>query len=123
MAGAAGHSGRYDGNEKQELGRARCRVVGGKRKSGIGRDGCNGCSGASRRGGRPEVIARLRLWWRIMGLRADIAGYEDDLETIRMIHQPGSFAERSVVAALTEARTQLYLCTRRHPAIKQGSKA
>lgn len=69
------------------------------------------------------MIARLRLWWRIMSLRADIAGYEDDLETLRLLDLRGTRTERLIIDAIAEARSQLYLCTRRHPAIKQGSKA
>lgn len=58
------------------------------------------------------AIARLRRWFRIMALRADIAGYEDDLATIWMMGQQGGVAHRMIAAQLDEARHQLHLCTR-----------
>lgn len=57
------------------------------------------------------TIARLRRWFRIMALRADIAGYEDDLATIRALGQQNGLAHALIAAQLAEARQQLYLCT------------
>lgn len=58
-------------------------------------------------------IARVQLWFRIMGLRADIAGYEDDLETIRTLGQQHGMAHALITAQLAETRRQLDLCTSR----------
>lgn len=60
-----------------------------------------------------DLIARIRRYFRAMGLRADIAGYEDDLHTIRAIGQSGSMAESINQALLDQARYELYLCTRK----------
>lgn len=64
------------------------------------------------------MIARLRRWFYAMGLRADIAGYEDDLDTIRMLGQQGGMAHALIAARLADAKEELTLCTRRSTPVR-----
>ena len=58
------------------------------------------------------TINRLRRWYRAFVLRADIAGYEDDLHTLRLLGMRGSKSEALILEAIAEAKAELYLCTR-----------
>ena len=62
------------------------------------------------------MIARLRLWWRMVVLRSEIAGYDDDLETLLLfsVHDEVDYSitERVITELRDEAIQELYFCTR-----------
>lgn len=59
-----------------------------------------------------RAIARFILWMHIATLRADIAGYEEDLATIRILGQRGSKAELMIIEKISATRHELFLATR-----------
>lgn len=69
------------------------------------------------------LIDRFNRWFRIMGLRADIAGYEDDLNTLIALNQQGSMAYHLILERLEQARYELYLVLRQQPVQKNRRKA
>lgn len=69
------------------------------------------------------LIDRFSRWLRIMGLRADIAGYEDDLNTLVALNQQGSMAHHLILERLEQARYELYLVLRQKPVQKNRRKA
>lgn len=64
------------------------------------------------------LIDRFNRWLRIMGLRADIAGYQDDLNTIMALGQQGGMAHQLIAERLEQAQYELYLCTRQQAALQ-----
>lgn len=69
------------------------------------------------------LIDRFNRWLRIMGLRADIAGYQDDLNTLLALNHQGSMAHHLIIERLEQAQYELYLVTRQKPVQKNRSKA
>jgi len=70
-----------------------------------------------------SVIGRVNRWFRIMGLRADIVGYQEDLQTILILNQQGSMAHKLISERLEQAQYELYLAMRQQPAQKTRRKA
>ena len=60
-----------------------------------------------------HLAASIKLRIRIMGLRADIVGYQEDIDTIWILKQQGSMAHMLIAERLGEAQTELYACISR----------
>lgn len=68
------------------------------------------------------MMARLILWWRMLVLRAEIAGFDQDIETLRQLDMAGGKTERIIRELQDDARHQLYLCARQALQLNQESK-
>jgi hypothetical protein len=60
-----------------------------------------------------RLIARFNRWVHIATLYADIAGYEDDLATLRLLGHRGTASERIIIKIINDLKHELYLATRK----------
>lgn len=67
-------------------------------------------------------MARLIIWWRMLVLRAEIAGFDQDIETLRQLDMAGGKTERIIRELQDDARHQLYLCVRQALQFNHESK-
>lgn len=60
-----------------------------------------------------RLIARLIRWTHTAALRADIAGYEHDLASLRLLGHRGTSSERIIIKIINDLKHELYLATRK----------
>jgi hypothetical protein len=60
-----------------------------------------------------RLIARFTHWTHTATLRADIAGYEHDLASLRLAGHRGTASERMIIKIINDLKHELYLATRK----------